>query len=162
MVFSKRAKLILGIMLLVVLCATIMAQQGMFKRKVHQNTGLVAGGLNPCPDSPNCVGSLYAKDENHFMKPIAYQVSRAKMQQILLNLLKDKKQVEVLQVQENYIHSTFTVSIFKFIDDVEFYLPAEEKLIHFRSASRVGYSDLGANKRRLEKLKQEIEAALAP
>ena len=51
-----------------------------------------------------------------------------------------------------FIHVEFTSNIFRFIGDVEFYL-TEQGVIHFRSASRIGYSDLGVNRRRIEMIR---------
>ena len=48
--------------------------------------------------------------------------------------------------------------IFRFIDDVDFLLDEKEGVIHFRSASRVGYSDLGANRKRMERIRKAFQA----
>ena len=47
-----------------------------------------------------------------------------------------------------------------FKDDVEFYLPDGEGTIHFRSASRLGTSDLGKNRERMEAFRAAIAPAL--
>ena len=54
---------------------------------------------------------------------------------------------------ENYIYAEFTTAIMRYVDDVEFYFP-DEKVIHIRSASRIGYSDMGLNRKRIEKIRQ--------
>jgi uncharacterized protein (DUF1499 family) len=54
---------------------------------------------------------------------------------------------------DDYIHALSKSRIFKFVDDVEFYLPPNESVIHLRSASRVGESDLGVNRRRVEQIR---------
>jgi len=59
---------------------------------------------------------------------------------------------------ENYLHYEFTSLLFRFVDDGEFLLDSESNVIHFRSSSRVGYSDVGANRKRIE----TIRAALTP
>ena len=56
-----------------------------------------------------------------------------------------------------YIRATFTTFLFRFTDDVEFLFDDEKKLIHMRSASRVGYSDLGTNRRRCEAIRQGFD-----
>ena len=58
-----------------------------------------------------------------------------------------------------YLWATFTVPLFGFIDDVEFRLSATEKRIHVRSASRLGFSDLGVNRGRVEQLRAAFQKA---
>ena len=57
---------------------------------------------------------------------------------------------------ESYLRYEFTSLIFRFVDDVEFFVDDVGEVIHFRSASRVGYSDLGANRRRMNQIKKEL------
>ena len=57
-----------------------------------------------------------------------------------------------------YLHAEFRSRIFRFVDDVEFYLEVETNLIHFRSAARRGYGDFGVNRERME----ELSAILSP
>lgn len=107
--------------------------------------------LKPCPESPNCVGSHYPTDKEHHLKPIKYQLSKEQAHKRLLKILQKTESASIVVQNEDYIHAEFTSSIFKFIDDVEFNL-TEEPLIHFRSASRMGHSDLGANKSRMNEI----------
>jgi uncharacterized protein (DUF1499 family) len=50
----------------------------------------------------------------------------------------------------------------RFVDDVEFLLVPAERVIHVRSASRVGYSDLGTNRKRVEALRAKFEGSAPP
>jgi uncharacterized protein (DUF1499 family) len=59
----------------------------------------------------------------------------------------------------NYLHFEFSTSIGKYIDDVVFYFDAQTQLIHFRSASRIGYGDFGANKRRMKRISKTWNGA---
>ena len=54
--------------------------------------------------------------------------------------------------KENYLHYEFTSFVFRFVDDVEFLVDVDQQQIDFRSASRVGHSDLGANAKRMRKI----------
>jgi uncharacterized protein (DUF1499 family) len=63
----------------------------------------------------------------------------------------------VIEQTDNYIHALSKSRIFKFVDDVEFYLPSDESVIHTRSASRVGESDLGVNRRRVEQIRLALQ-----
>jgi uncharacterized protein (DUF1499 family) len=59
---------------------------------------------------------------------------------------------ELVEEEGHYLHYTFKTWPIPFIDDVEFIIDPDAKVIHYRSASRVGHSDLGVNSRRMEKV----------
>lgn len=114
--------------------------------------GVNNGHLSSCPASNNCVVSQDA-DAKHAIDPILYHVSRDAARETLLKVLTVVPRTEVIEQTDNYIHALSKSRIFKFIDDVEFYFPPNESVIHFRSASRVGDSDLGVNRRRMEQIR---------
>ena len=114
--------------------------------------GVDNGHLSSCPASNNCVVSQDA-DDKHAINPIAYHVDRDKAREILLKVLTVVPRTSVIEQTDNYIHATSKSRIFKFVDDVEFYFPKGESVIHLRSASRVGDSDLGVNRRRVEQIR---------
>ena len=114
--------------------------------------GLIDNHLVSCPASPNCVVSQNG-DKKHAIEPIAYHVDRDKAKETLLKVLSVVPRTEVIEETDNYIHALSKSRIFKFIDDVEFYFPKDENVIHIRSASRVGESDLGVNRRRMEQIR---------
>lgn len=116
------------------------------------NLGVKDGYLSPCPDSPNCVVSQNA-ERTHTISPIVYHTDLATARENLLKVLSVLPRTEVIEQTDNYIRAQSKSRIFKFIDDVEFYFPSDEKVIHLRSASRVGESDLGVNRRRLEQIR---------
>lgn len=119
-----------------------------------EGLGVFQGKLLECPASPNCVSTMEAKDDKeHYMEPIPYedlQEARIKMMSVLM----ETPRTNIMIQNRDYFHVTYTTAIMRFVDDVEFYFDEEEKLLHFRSASRVGYSDLGANRRRMENFKK--------
>ena len=120
--------------------------------------GINNGELTPCPKTPNCVNSQ-ADAEKHYIQPIHYAGTQQDAQDRLLQILESEKRTKILTAQENYIRVEFTSSLFRFVDDVEFYFPeeqADETVIHIRSASRVGYSDLGANRKRIEGIRSKF------
>lgn len=114
--------------------------------------GVTNGHLAPCPASPNCVISQDG-DPKHAIDPITYHVDRDRAKEALLKVLNVVPRTEVIENTNNYIHALSKSRIFKFVDDVEFYFPEDEKVIHMRSASRVGESDLGVNRRRMEQIR---------
>jgi uncharacterized protein (DUF1499 family) len=114
--------------------------------------GVDNGYLHACPASDNCVVSQKA-DPKHTIDPIPYHVDRDAARATLIKVLTVVPRTEVIEQTDNYIHALSKSRIFKFVDDVEFYLPPDESVIHLRSASRVGESDLGVNRRRLEQIR---------
>ena len=117
--------------------------------------GIMNDELISCPSKPNCVSSQ-ATDTEHYIQPIHFTGTPQDAQNRLLQILNALERTKIIAVQENYIRVEFTSKIFQFIDDVEFYFPAtntEHIIIHFRSASRIGYSDLGANQKRIEQIR---------
>jgi uncharacterized protein (DUF1499 family) len=121
------------------------------------NLGINDGALAPCPESPNCVVSFADKtDEQHAIAAIAYSDNNHIMQQ-LKALLEASENAEIVSVSEYYVHAEFVSSLMRFVDDVEFYIVPEQQLIHVRSASRLGRSDFGVNRQRIEMLRNQIK-----
>ncbi|WP_026100134.1 DUF1499 domain-containing protein [Fortiea contorta] len=118
--------------------------------------GVTDNHLSSCPASDNCVVSQNA-DTKHAIDPISYHVDRKAAQEVLLKVLSVVPRTEVIEQTQDYIHALSKSRIFKFIDDVEFYFPTNESVIHVRSASRVGESDLGVNRRRVEQIRLALK-----
>ena len=120
--------------------------------------GIIDGKFHPCPKSPNCV-STQSTDEKHRMEPIQYSstVDEAKVK--IKNIITSFKRTKLITETENYLHFEFRTATFKFVDDVEFYLDDKEKLIHFRSAARLGWSDMGVNRKRMGKIRELYSGA---
>ncbi len=107
--------------------------------------------LKPCPKSPNCV-STQSTDPKKQRDPIAFIGSAEDAKAKLKRVIGEMARTELQQEEGNYLHYTFKTWPIPYIDDVEFIVDAEEKVIHYRSASRVGHSDLGVNGRRMAKV----------
>jgi uncharacterized protein (DUF1499 family) len=119
--------------------------------------GLVEGQLRPCPDSPNCV-CTEATDDQHRMEPLPYEGTAEEALARLKAVLASQPRVRIVSATGTYLHSEWTSRVFCFVDDVEFIVDDERRVIHFRSASRVGRSDLGANRRRMEAFRKAFLA----
>lgn len=111
--------------------------------------------LNQCPDSPNCVSSQ-SHSPSHKISPLPYTSSPDEVIQYIKKVMLTFPRTTFTEEKDNYLHIEFKSLIFRFIDDVEIIIDETEKMIHFRSASRVGHSDLGVNRRRIEKIKIKI------
>ena len=150
---SKALKRILmGLAFVIVLIVGALAMMNRFSRK-PTNLGVVDGRLADCPSSPNCV-STQAGDAEHRMEPIPFTGSSDEAMQRIKDLVAEMPRTKIVTVENNYLHVEFRSAFFRFVDDVEFLIDAEEQVIHFRSASRVGYSDLGVNRRRMEQVRK--------
>ena len=120
--------------------------------------GLLNNALQPCPDTPNCVCSELPLDTDKFIAPLDISMFNDKTTDdisaaVKRAILSSGGKIEIDDA--DYLAATFSSSLFSFVDDVEVRIVAA-KLIHFRSASREGKSDFGANRKRVTNLKQVI------
>lgn len=108
--------------------------------------------LKPCPTSPNCV-STEATDKAHAIAPYRYDGSAADALQKLLGILQAMPRTKIISADASMIRAEFKTALFGFTDDGVFVADDSTKSIRFRSASRVGHSDLGVNRRRMESIR---------
>ena len=94
------------------------------------------------------------------MEPIRFEGSSEQATQVIRRVLESlpRTRIESEDLSKNYVHATTRSLIFRFADDVEFFFDESNQVIHFRSSSRIGYSDFGANRARMEQLQQAILA----
>jgi len=146
----KYLLIIVGVLLLIGLIAFIaMAIQS---HKEPKNIGLHNGLLRPCPTSPNCVCS-----EAHSQSSAEHAITPIKLADRDWESIKQiitAQGGEIQQASEGYLHATFTTPVFRYIDDLELRLDEGQGLIHIRSASRVGRSDFGVNRKRVKRMMQ--------
>ncbi len=119
--------------------------------------------LAPCPDKPNCV-STQSTDPAKHMPPLGFDGEAETVRAAVLDVLARSRGARVAKAEADYIHAEFTTLLFRFVDDVEFAIDPVARRLDFRSASRVGHSDLGTNRRRMEAISRRLEglAGLAP
>jgi uncharacterized protein (DUF1499 family) len=118
--------------------------------------GAHEGRLSSCPGSPNCVSSQ-AEDDAHRLAPLVFAGDPGGAWARLRAVLDPWPRTRVVTATDMYLHAECTSRVFRFVDDVEFLLDRDAKLIHVRSASRIGHSDLGVNRRRVEAIRQAFE-----
>ncbi len=107
--------------------------------------------LSPCPDSPNCVSTM-STDPGHAMSPLPYMGTLKESRERLIQVLHGMERCTIVTVDPGYIHAEFRSALFGFVDDVNFIFDDNERLIHFRSASRTGYYDFGVNRKRMTEI----------
>ncbi|BFM39123.1 DUF1499 domain-containing protein [Synechocystis sp. LKSZ1] len=118
--------------------------------------GIQDSHLAPCPQTPNCVSSQ-ATDSTHTIAPLAYQGSSHEAYQALIRVLGVVPRTKIIEQQENYIRAESQSRLLGFVDDLEFYFPADSGVIQVRSSARLGESDLGVNRRRLEQIRLALQ-----
>ena len=112
--------------------------------------------IPPCPSSPNCVSSASGTDTKHFVQPMTYAGPLENARTHLLAIIEAMPRTRIIRNDSHYLHVECASRIFRFIDDLEFWFESGIPLIHVRSASRVGYSDLGVNRTRVETIRSQL------
>jgi uncharacterized protein (DUF1499 family) len=120
------------------------------------NLGINDGKLAPCLSTPNCVSSQAINDSQHYIAPIKYESSAQEAYIKVKELLESQKRTQIITQTDNYIYAQATSRLMGFVDDVEFYFNPDTKQIDIRSASRIGESDLGVNRQRIEQIRADI------
>lgn len=115
----------------------------------NRELGVRGGKLAPLSKKPNCV-STQTENAAKRLAPVVYQRAIEKQMEKVIDAFSAMPGAMIKQQTEDYAYVVFTSKLMRFKDDVEVFLDDAQKLLHFRSASRVGYSDLGVNRKRYE------------
>ncbi len=137
-------------LILVILCVL------MFGIKIDA-IGVHNGKLMPCNGKWNCAITQTVDGQKPSTQPIYYTSSKKDARALLKKIILSFARVKIVSEADDYMHATFESGFWHFIDDVEFYLPNNAKVIQMRSASRKGKYDFGVNKRRLKKIKKMFD-----
>jgi uncharacterized protein (DUF1499 family) len=122
-----------------------------------ENLGVNSGKLMDCPDSPNCVSTQGTSQVSQQMEAVPFEGPvDAAIKRIKQTVEANFPRATLVTETERYLHYEFRSLIFRFVDDVEFYVD-ESRMIQFRSASRVGHSDMGANRKRMNKIVEKLK-----
>ncbi len=117
--------------------------------------GIQDGQLAPCPPTPNCISSR--PDATDPLPPISYNDTPEQAMQRLVAAVQAEPRSTILTQTENYLHVQFRSLVFGFGDDAEFLFTKNANRIQFRSAARMGHSDLGVNRARMERITQRMQ-----
>ncbi|MFT6099458.1 MAG: hypothetical protein ACJAYF_002005 [Arenicella sp.] len=120
--------------------------------KAH-TLGVTNGKLADLPQSPNAVSSQTSQSAKQ-VEALPLKGSAVETKAAIIDCLAKMGGNKIAEQADDYIRTVFTTRLFRFKDDVEFYIDADEGQVHFRSASRVGYSDMGANRKRYQAFKE--------
>lgn len=136
---------------------------GLFSGRQPADLGVRDGRLALCPTSPNCVSSQSAADDaEHHVAPLAFPAAAegdaSRAWEALERAVRGMERTRIVTLRAEYLHAECSSALLGFVDDLECLLDRGARVIHVRSASRLGYSDLGVNRQRVEALRARLAA----
>ncbi len=143
---------VIVLLVLVLAVVALFGTRSYLSRSSPPTLDLVQGKLRPCPGSPNCVSSEGGMGEQ-VIEALPYRGDRAASERALTAALATLERSSIQRRQGDYWHALQVSGLFRFIDDIELRFDDANRVIHLRSGSRVGYSDLGVNRKRSEALR---------
>lgn len=151
---------LLGVALVVAITVVAALKVGSARAPVPE-LGVEDGRLTPCPETPNCVSTqAHPHDDAHYLAPIAFVGSAERVVGLIDDVVTARPRTKRVAREGAYLRYEFETYLMRFVDDVEFWVDAQDQAIHFRSASRFGGGDMGANRTRMRSLEEDIEDAL--
>lgn len=121
------------------------------------NIGVHNAKLSPCSTRPNCVSSD-SEAADHWIEPFRLAISASDAWEMALSLVAEMPRTTIIIQSNDYLHAECRSKVFGFVDDLELHLRTKDKIIAVRSAARVGYSDLGVNRTRVEELRSKLSS----
>ena len=112
--------------------------------------------LPPCRRTPNCV-STQTDDPGKLMEPIPYSGPLAAARERLVAVLRALPRTRIVLEEPGYLKAECRSRLFRFVDDVDLLFDDQAKLIHFRSAARLGRRDFGVNRERMEEIRRRFQ-----
>ncbi|WP_415898041.1 DUF1499 domain-containing protein [Neptuniibacter sp. QD72_48] len=153
-------KVIVTVISLLIVAVLILFGFKAFKSRTGEPAGIVDSRLTKCSSKPNCVCSEFS-GTTHYIEPLALPANVKDSDAVITVLIKVIESsggvVKSIIKENRYIAAEFSSRILGFVDDFEVRIDMEERLVHFRSASREGYSDFGVNKARVQSIISELE-----
>ncbi len=131
---------------------------GLFAGSRPDGLGFTNGQFKPPSWKPNTVSSTVAKDDSHYIAPIAFTGDATTAWKRLVDVVKAQERVKVISERPDYLYAEFKTKGMGFVDDVEFALDAKANVIHARSGSRLGVRDFGVNRNRIEAIRSAFAA----
>lgn len=128
---------------------------GLFSSSSPESLGVRDGRLTPCPSTPNCVSSQDDRPGRR-VEPLPFEGSLDEARARLLAVLEDLPRAKVVVDEGTYLRAEVTSALLRFVDDVELLIDPAAGVVHLRSASRLGRSDFGVNRRRAEEIRRRF------
>ncbi len=122
--------------------------------KRPNNLGVSNGRFTaPSTRKPNWVNSQVETSDSHYIAPLAATGADAMAK--LRRVIEGMPRVTIVKADGDYLNVEFETALMGYVDDVEFLRAGN--LIHLRSSSRLGHSDLGANRKRVEAVRAALK-----
>ncbi|AEV35097.1 protein containing DUF1499 [Pseudovibrio sp. FO-BEG1] len=150
--FKGLSKMAVIAILLVALVVGVTVKLIWQNSKVPEYVGVHDGQFAPLPNSPNAVSSQ-AQDASRHVEPLPMLATFGATQAALTNTLEEMGKNKISKVDGPYLHAVFTSAQMGYNDDVELWIDEQDRVVHYRSQSRVGYSDMGANRARYDRFR---------
>lgn len=142
-------KIVAGLGIIIILVTVSMVVSN---NRTPKNLGVHDGKLAEVPTSPNGI-STQTSIVDKKIEPLLYKGTLEESKKNIENIIEGFEGAKIITNEKNYIHVVFSTKLMKYKDDAEFYFNKNKKIIEFRSASRIGKSDLGMNRKRYEEIK---------
>jgi uncharacterized protein (DUF1499 family) len=130
---------------------------GLLSGKRPSDLGVKNGRLKPPPSSPNAVSSQ-AQDARHAIAPLLYGSTPERAMDLLVKIVEGTPRTRIIARTNDYVYAEYESALMGFVDDVEFWFELNTKAIQVRSASRLGHSDFGVNRARIEHIRRKLVA----
>lgn len=130
----------------------------MFAGKRPKNLGVKDGKLAACSAKPNCVSSQASSARQRVM-PLRLSDESAAAMKRLKGVVNNMDGTKLVDESDHYLYFECASKLLGFVDDLEFLCDPDEQVVHVRSSSRLGYSDLGVNRKRVENIRRKFELA---
>lgn len=124
--------------------------------KRPSDLGVTNGQLKSPPKKPNCVHSQLGKG-GQAIEPLSFSGDAQAALQKLQSVIEAMPRTTIVKSEDNYLYAEFETALLGYVDDVEFLAVPSDSVIHVRSASRLGHSDLGANRKRVEAIRNAFK-----
>ncbi len=146
--------------------ALVAGQMNLLSGRRPQDLGQRDGLLKPPAAAAwNSVSSQAARHPHtdyHEIAPLRFQGDGNAAFGRLAAIVASMPGATMVTSQPGYLYAEFQTPLLKFVDDVEFLLDQPAGVIQMRSASRLGSKDFGANRKRLEAIRQRYDAQISP
>ena len=129
----------------------------LFAGNAPASLGVRDGRLAACPDRPNCVSSQLS-DKTHAVAPLDYMGGAEAAMARVAAIIEAQEGARIVTRRADYLHAEYQSKLMGFVDDLELLADPAAHVIHVRSASRLGYSDLGVNRARVDALRAAFAA----
>ena len=145
-----------AVIALVLAIAFTLWSNNLFAGSSPTDIGINNGKLAACLTTPNCVSSQApTSDTQHAIAPLQMSGDVPTTMATLKGVIQAMPRTNIIRETNNYLYVEFTSKLMRFVDDVEFYID-DPKMIQVRSASRLGESDLGVNRQRIEEIRAKL------